>query len=81
MATTLFRRTTNCEQTHSCDVTTRLSKSETYLSIVQRFVNSIHKPIVSTLETEAYISHTIYIYFKKYLKLKAATTNISVYSL
>jgi hypothetical protein len=42
---------------------------------------SVRKPIISTPGIiEAYISHTMYTYFKKDLKLKAATVNICVYS-
>jgi hypothetical protein len=81
MATILSRNIQkNCEQWHQYNVPTCLSKIGIYLSALQPFINSIRKPIVCTPEIEAYISHTIHMYFKKDLKLKAATKNICVYS-
>lgn len=72
MATTLFRNVQqNCVQSHAYDVPTFLSKIGIYLSVLQPFINSIRKPIVSTPETEAYISHTILYVLQKGFKTES----------
>lgn len=82
MATTLFRNIQqNCEQPHAYDVPTFLSKIGIYLSVLQPFINSIRKPIVSTPETEAYISHTILYVLQKGFKTESCHEKIFAFIL